>query len=480
MRILLGSIFAVLTALSVTAWVLKPAPPTDGKTPIAWVSDNNPERQRQIDTFNRLFPGLRLWLDASNSGLQKIIIQSSSGVGPDVCDAYGGSQLQTLVESGIAWDVTDQAKEMGFSMTEKIWPSAVGEVSYNGRQYGYPCNVNVDVLIYNKNVFDRFDVPYPKAVMTWDEFIDLARRLTEISGSDKVYGTLGPTYSILFASQRGEFFSEDGTRLEIREAPMRNAFQLRQDMIFKHRITPTMLEIKSMASQGGWGSGSASIMGGLNLFGEGRFAMVPVGKWALISFRRAHADQLKRRQSAGDSANAPNLLRLGATLIPHFKDMPPFYGVGARTAVINARSPYRDQALNFLKYLASADYCGSINRGVDALPGNPEHARLGLEPGVPEFSEVEIHETTIAAMEYGYRPRFSPFLLTSDVERVLRGQADRLEASPGFDVDQSLQDAEDELLRLMQRNLNRSPELRERYRALTGTDNVVEANRRPR
>src|ERR1041384_6463794 len=193
MKLLLSVVFGSLLVLSAVAWLLKPAPSSDGKTPLVWVSDNNPERQRTINRFNEMFPDLRLMLDPNNTGLQKIIVQSSSGVGPDLCDSYSGQMLQTLVESGIAWDVTEQAKAMGFSMHDKVWPAALGEISYRGRQYSYPCNFTVDILIYNKNVFDRFGVPYPTNDMTWEQFIELAQRVTRVgrSGRDMVHGVAG-------------------------------------------------------------------------------------------------------------------------------------------------------------------------------------------------------------------------------------------------------------------------------------------------
>ncbi len=476
MRSLIATVAGCLGVLSVVAWWLTPGRATDGRTPLVWVSDNNPERQRQIQAFNELHPDLNLALDYSNTGLQKIIVQSSSGVGPDVADCGTGVQLQTLADAGIAWDVTEAAVAGGFDTASNAWPAVREELSYQGRQFSYSCNVTVDIIVYNKNVFDRFGVPYPKGDMDWDEFVAVAKRVTRVdrTGRDTVFGVIGMGWHMFLHSLRGEYFSADGTRLLITEEPMRAAFQRHQKMLFEDRVMPTSVEMKTMAGQGGWGAG------GLNMFAEGRFAMVHVGKWALIRWRGSHQDQLRRLtqwEAAGgkDPATRPAVLRLGALPPPHAPGRAPSYGVKSRSAIVNARSPRRQDAVKFLEFLAGPVYCRMINEGVDSLPGNPKYADLGLQEGIPDLAEIELHRTQVAAMDFGYSLRKSPFLLTADVERIINTQVSRMETSPEAPIGQLLADAQEELCRLMQRNLDRDPALKARYKALTGTDNVVAA-----
>jgi ABC-type glycerol-3-phosphate transport system substrate-binding protein len=207
------------------------------------------------------------------------------------------------------------------------------------------------------------------------------------------------------------------------------------------------------------------------------------GKWVLIRLRGAHADQsrrLERWKSAPNrgAAERPPVLRLGSVQMPHAPGREPCYEVASRSAVLNNKSPHRDVALLFLKYLAGPQYSRLINEGVDALPGNPKYANLGIQEGVPDLSEVEMHRNTVASMEHGYGRRKSAFLLTTDVERVLSVAVGRLESSPELGIDQLLADAEQELITLMQRNLDRNPDLRKRYREITGTDNAAQAHRK--
>src|SRR5438477_9821423 len=106
-------IFLALLALSALAWEIRPAPPPSGKTPLIWCSDDNPLRRAQIEPFNALYPQYDLRLDPTNSEMEKVIVQSLAGVGPDCFDCYSANQLSAYVRADIAWDVTDELKKMG-------------------------------------------------------------------------------------------------------------------------------------------------------------------------------------------------------------------------------------------------------------------------------------------------------------------------------------------------------------------------------
>lgn len=51
-----------------------------------------------------------------------------------------------------------------------------------------PFMTNMHLLHYNKSLFEKFGVPYPKNGMTWDETYELAKKLTRTEGSVKYMG----------------------------------------------------------------------------------------------------------------------------------------------------------------------------------------------------------------------------------------------------------------------------------------------------
>lgn len=206
--------------------------------------------------------------------------------------------------------------------------------------------------------------------------------------------------------------------------------------------------------------------------------MLAIGKWALVNFRPAYKDQVAKlerwkKTSRRDEKTRPQVMKLGSVMLPHIAGLRPRYAVAARSTAINALSPKRREALKFVQFLASKEYAQIVNEGVDALPGNPQFANVGLKEGEPDLSELEMHRNTIKTMEYGHQIRRSPFLLTSDVGRVLADQISRIESDPDLPVASALAAAQNELEKLMQRNLDRDPKLREKYKQLTGSEQVV-------
>lgn len=458
--------FLVLILLGGVAMIWRPDDAPAGKTPLVWVSDNNPTRMLQIAGFNEEHPDFNLRLDYGNNGVQKIILQCASGVGPDIFD-YGDEDMGTYVEAGILWDVTEAADKMGFSAQKNGWPASVNTYTYNDRQYGFPCNTGAQILIYNKNVFDFLGLPYPEGSMTWEQFVELSKQVSQLAKEklgerSVIFPVTGANWRIFFDNQKGEYFNEEGLPNLVNSPELKKAFEWHRDFVFKYRFTPTSVEANAMSGQGGFGAGN------LNQFAGNRFSMIVTGYWSLIAFGRAHQQQMAYLEKQGikveDIKNPlERPIRLGGVMVPNFQGLPPYYRVQSRVAGINARSPRREEALQFLQYLAGPTYSKYLNEGKDWLPGNPEYANLGVEPGPEDLQRQQLQKITEGAMAYGFSPRRSPFVLTTDVNRVLAEQISRLESNPEIPVESLLQAAQDNLMVLMRRNLERNPTLKQLF-----------------
>lgn len=58
----------------------------------------------------------------------------------------------------------------------------------NGSLYGLPISRNWGGTLYNKDLFDKFAVPYPGEAITWDEVVGYARRLTRLEDGVQYIG----------------------------------------------------------------------------------------------------------------------------------------------------------------------------------------------------------------------------------------------------------------------------------------------------
>ncbi len=436
-------ILTALILISVVAWQWQPNQVESGKIPMSWVSDDNPGRREQVDLFKRLNPEIDLRLDPNNQGMEKIIIQSVAGVGPDLFDCYDPVALSVFVKSGIAWDVTDELKKMGVDADRDIWAAAIPSMKYQGRIYGFPTNVANGVLWFNKGVFDKYHISYPTGPMTWQELVPIAQRLTlrDARGRVKQYGLLmdWSAWSQFVRQWGGRVYSPDGTRcvLDSREAIA--AVQFMHDLIYKYKVIPSPSDEAAMASQGGWGTGSMS------RFGGEKGAMALGGRYWLCTLR-GYKD-----------------LRLGAVECPHGKYRV-FMG-GARITIINKNSPRRREALKFLRFLAGKEYNELVNHQADGLSPVIKYAYTNKYMHDRDFPEEDYNAVWRDTMKNTVTYEFSPFVAGAVDQRILNQQMDLVrnnQKSPAA----ALKTAAAQINAEIQKSISEDPTLRKQYEDL--------------
>lgn len=363
----------ILAALSLYAVGTRSAPPgAKGKIHLVWATDNNPVRTGQVDLFNKLNPDLYLTIDPINNAREKVIVQSIGGVGPDLFDTYGYDSLTAFVNSGVAWDLTEPLKAKGIEVEKMIWPVGISSCVKNGRTYGFPANVNADAIWYNKDLFDKAGVPYPRPGWSWAELIETAKKLTIRNGRGQaqqfgIYFSFDAWRNVV-RSFGGREWSEDGTESLIGSPEAIEGLTMLHSLMYVHKVAPSPQDEAVLSTQGGWGSGNINFLIG------GRVAMAFGGRWWLNSIR----------------PSAPNL-RLGVVEMP-YQRVKTVLG-GARCVLVNSKSPKREAALRFIEFLAGPEYNRLLNDQADALApvkSFSEGPRFLLNPQYPkeDFNEV--------------------------------------------------------------------------------------------
>jgi multiple sugar transport system substrate-binding protein len=129
------------------------------------------------------FPNVRLerLLPGGNSGAspQGTATLISAGTIPDIILSlpgwYGQQKLQDLFS-----DLTPLIKKYNFDLNR--YYSGIVETARSYSPEGtiefLPESMTTAFLMYNKAIFDKFGVAYPKDGMTWEEAIELARKVT--------------------------------------------------------------------------------------------------------------------------------------------------------------------------------------------------------------------------------------------------------------------------------------------------------------
>lgn len=113
----------------------------------------------------------------------------ASGDTPDLI-ATSNYYLYSLLQLGLGSDLNDFVKQQNIDLNrfEPETIKVLKQFGNNGELYGIPYSMNYGIMAYNKDIFDKFGVPYPKDQMTWSQVIELARKLTRESDGTNYIG----------------------------------------------------------------------------------------------------------------------------------------------------------------------------------------------------------------------------------------------------------------------------------------------------
>ena len=436
-------IYVGMGLFSLCVWWSLPRPASSCKTPLSWLSWNGPERLRQAAEFNELNPECHLTIDPNNMGVTKVVVQCSANMGGDIIDFVNQKNIQTYQSAGIIKDLTEDAKRLGFGLDtipKQMYPLVCLKVlDKNGdikmRQFSYPLNLYHSYIIYNKDIFDKYGVPYPPEDLTWGKYIEIAQKLTVYQNKDdkipEVFGAKGVIPIILVWEKGGRIMNRDGTRCLLNSKETLNALCFFHDLIYKYKVEPTATMAAGVTTSDG-------LKANYSWLCDGKLAMSFGARWYLMMMRPYFKERQQEidaweKAHPGEKYAGPKPYRFGACLAPRFKNGPRYTDCGGRCAALNAASPHLDEALKFMSYAAGKDYAQQIIDIADSKPPNRKFYRKELFCSREYPGEKEIHDMSIEAIKYGYMENLSPLIDNAIVHREYLELISKIRSNPDLD-----------------------------------------------
>jgi multiple sugar transport system substrate-binding protein len=427
----------------------------DGPTILYWVTDPSPARDAHTRGFERWQldhghvdeqgrPLATAVVDPNNGSQDKIVVQGVAGVGSDVIDTRWGRQLRLFQAVGILKDTTQVARERGFSPAD-TWAAAEPEITIDGRQFMYPCNVAVRLLWVNAAMFEQLGIPEPDGPWSYDEFervgLEFTRRGREANPGQAVFFCDDVPREIMHRSLGVSMFNETLTACDLDDPRYVETIERRYRWIYELGLMPSPEDKASVAAEGTWGGLSSY------LFRDQRLGLLYSGRYMLIQFR----------QFAREGRSGP--LALSVVEPPHggFRNV----RTTVRGAGVYTGGKHIDHALRFVEYLASERYNQMIIDDADALPPNPAFVQSASYLRPPDWpNEWGCHEKFVEAMDdIAIAGVYSEFVLSTVAERIAQRFVDDFENGLT-----TAQEAARDTARLIDariaRNLEENPSLR--------------------
>jgi multiple sugar transport system substrate-binding protein len=198
---------------------------------------------RYGNAIRKQFPNYTIKYIRSEKGttLPELI---ASGTKIDIYYDSIGNFSDGLFGYQMQYDMSDLIKKSGIDLTkfEPTLIDAMREIS-GGKMYGLPVyNTNL-ILFYNKAVFDKFGVSYPKDGMTWDETLELAKKLNRKDGDKQYLGlSVSPTHMLRMNQFSQPYVDPKTNKPVLDNEKWRKLYQTTmidpaQDQGYKDRIT---------------------------------------------------------------------------------------------------------------------------------------------------------------------------------------------------------------------------------------------------
>lgn len=147
--------------------------------------------QKACDNFNEAFKDKGIQVEYERfvndeTGNLKLETNLLAGNGVDLYMTYSPDQLAKRAEGNMALDLTELIERDNFQLSEYFGDMA-SAYYINGKPYSVPTKLDQYGIVVNKTMFEEAGIEVPTE-WTYDEFREIAKKLTHGEGQDKVYG----------------------------------------------------------------------------------------------------------------------------------------------------------------------------------------------------------------------------------------------------------------------------------------------------
>ncbi len=306
-------------------------------TVAVWSLASTPEFQTLFDAFHKANPDITIKpVDILAADYPtKVTTMLAGGDSTDVITMKTLADYVRFAGRGQLADVTDLATK-----PESAKLAGLDQYKQDGdKYYALPYRQDHWVLYYNKKMFDTAKLPYPEN-LTWDQYVEAAKKLTTGTGDKKVYGAYQHTWRSV---------------VQAISAAQNGGDQLGGDYKFFAEQYRTALALQEAGATQDFGTAVTQKTGYASMFESQKTAMLPMGTWFIAKL----LSEKKKGTTDVDWGIAPMPQRTGASGVTTF---------GAPTAfAVNKKAKHAAAAKKFVEFAASIEGAKAI-AGIGVVP----------------------------------------------------------------------------------------------------------------
>lgn len=329
-----------------------------------WDVNKTPYYQPLIDSFEAAHPDVKVeMVDLGSTDYMTVLATQLSGSGSDfdvvtVKDVPG---YATLVNKGVLESLDERIAADKVELS--VYGGITDQVKIQDKLYELPFRSDRWVLYYNKDVFDKAGVDYPTNDMTWKQYDELARKLTDTTPGAEVYGAHYHTWR--------STIQLDGI-LDGKQTIADGSYEFTKpyyEMVLAQQKDGVCMDYATLKTQNLHYS---------DAFAQGNVGMMNMGSW----FVGTLIDKVK----SGEYTACANW---GMVKYPHAEGVEPGSTLATITALgIPTSAPNKDLAWEFVKFV-SGEEGAKVLAETGSIPAITNDQIVDLIAGMDGFPQDE-------------------------------------------------------------------------------------------
>ncbi len=211
--------------------------------------------------------------DLTEGYYDRLNVMLASGTLPDVINLRSFDMYDWYRQKSL-YDVSAYLQSDPDVKPQDLVDAILKSCEFDGKYYGLPYDASVMIFYYNKDMFDKAGVAYPKNTWTWDDMLAAAKALTkpaeETFGFARLPDITDWRIEPWILSGGGKIISDDRTAWTMVGAEAEQTIQYIVDLSEKEKVAPP-----------------PSAQTDVNLFVLGKGAMYYAGQWEIPGNRDA-------------------------------------------------------------------------------------------------------------------------------------------------------------------------------------------------
>jgi len=372
-----------------------------------------------IAEFEKNHPDIKVEIEITPWArmLDKLMISSAGGRPPDVT-RISSEWFPPIAAKGLLEPLDEYVKRDKYDLDDFYPESIDGWGTWKGKLLEIPTDIDIYAMYYNKDLFDKYKIPYPDETWDRDKYLWAAKKLTRDTDGDGVLDQWGTTLDMWWQdyvyANGGAIVSPDGNKCVLDRPEAYNGLQFMADLVNKHHVAPNAEE--------------AANLGMSKLFTTGKIAMNISGSWAAELIYKKEITTFEY-----DVAPIPKGPKARVSII-----------CGAAYAILS-RSSHKEAAWELVKWMTGKEYQRSAALRSQIIPSRKSVAESGAYLG--SKADPKNRKAFIYMIQFGRA--VPPVSCAPEMTQIIQSELDlvRLGREPAKEACEKVTPTVDQLLR---------------------------------